>query len=70
MYCLKVSQLLKVLHHILEGNLVMFLRNLMQSCQPPDFILHDLYGDDEVEAWVQQGEDLGADWCRLLLRVW
>ncbi|KAK3930332.1 WD repeat-containing protein 81 [Frankliniella fusca] len=46
-----------------------WLKTLIQTCQAPEFIHHETYGDDEVQSWVQQGEDLGQDWRRFHLKI-
>lgn len=46
-----------------------WLKSLIHTCQAPEFTHHETYGDDEVQSWVQQGEDLGQDWRRFHLRV-
>lgn len=46
-----------------------WLKTLTHSSQAPEFIRHETYGDDEVQTWVQQGEDLGPDWQRFHMRI-
>lgn len=41
----------------------------MRTHQIPEFIYHESLSADEVEAWLHQGEELGASWQKLFVRV-
>lgn len=43
---------------------------LSSNSLPEKFVLHDTLSSEEVNAWFKQGENFGAQWKRILIKVY
>ncbi|XP_063223458.1 WD repeat-containing protein 81 [Bacillus rossius redtenbacheri] len=48
----------------------LWLNTLVKTQSVPVFAPHESLSPEEVQAWMNQGEDLGASWSKVLIKVW